>query len=168
MYAIHSLAVNPWVYMRWAPIKQPVLPNPALQCTAIFPPLLIIHSAAPINFWTYSKVGQVPSSKIISMCLIFLFVNSFASYKWEFNLTTSWTLFSTKYSKTFWNGSFNPPRLLCWGDANAMKSLDITLKSPWSTLSYCSYSSKSNLAKSIIPLSLALHMAYTTSWIVIS
>ncbi|KAH3675346.1 hypothetical protein OGATHE_001686 [Ogataea polymorpha] len=80
-------------------------------------------------------------------------------------LTTSWTLLLTKYSRTLRKGSLRgAPGRDCLGDANAMKSLEITLKSPWSTLSYCSYSSRLKEVMSSMPRSLARQTPYTTSW----
>ena len=76
---------NPKCFMQYKPIRVPVLPRPALQCTAIAPGSC---SAAVRNYGTTSSGGAVPSRKYKSKCLIPCFVNLFFSYWGLFKRTT--------------------------------------------------------------------------------
>lgn len=142
-------------------MRHPVRPRPALQCTAIPFFFWIMLCASLMNFLTTGSAGQVPSSKIISMCCTPRAVKYVGQYSSEFSLTTRPISFSTKCVRTFLNvcemsadgisgmqegrleysGDVMGMGAICCdcGEAKARKSGETQLKSPWSTRSYRSY-----------------------------
>lgn len=93
MKAIHSGAPNPKCFIKYNPIKVPVLPNPALQWMAMAP---LQFSTASKNFLIMWELGTLPSVKYKSRCFIPAFSKSFLSYSGLFSLITSSTPHSLK------------------------------------------------------------------------
>lgn len=114
-------------------MSEPVLPNPALQCTATAP---FSFSTVSRNFSTISSGGVEPSRKYKSTCFTPALINFYLSYYGLFNLTTNPTpnflkigTYSSGVNDPYLSVTFNGPEKainLCG---------TIQFKSPFSTFS---------------------------------
>jgi len=77
IHPMKSAGGNPICFIIYRAIKEPVLPSPALQWTAIAP---FSASHAARNYSTMWSGGVDPSRKYKSRCLIPALVNFFLSY----------------------------------------------------------------------------------------
>jgi len=139
--------------MAHRPMSVPVLPNPALQWIEI-PPLFGLAKWSSTTFMKASTIesgGVEPSTKKRSLWSIPLSVKYFLLYFSSFSLITRVTLNFLNIS-TYLLGWWP---YLCWASLYSMGPMNainlpgmIQLRSPFSTLSYHSYSLILNVLKS--------------------